>query len=208
MDLHWRPVGPLPAGVYWRRRGVLAAVVVLLLALLGRCTAGGDAPDELAQEPAGSAGSATPPPAADTTGSPGTSQGEARAADACSDELLTLQSDAAPARVPAGSATSLRLALTNTGSVACSRGLGQGAVELSVFAGPDRIWSSDDCAPGGPQDPVVLRPGEQRLLAVRWDGTRSRPGCAGERPAVGPGTYRVVARVGSLAREGRTFEVV
>ncbi len=52
MPLHLRPVGPLPASVYWRRRAVAVAVVVLLLALLTRC-GGEDTPGEepLAQEP-------------------------------------------------------------------------------------------------------------------------------------------------------------
>lgn len=45
MALHLRPVGPLPGGTYWLRRGLLAAVVVVLLVVLRGCT-GDDAADD------------------------------------------------------------------------------------------------------------------------------------------------------------------
>ena len=92
----------------------------------------------------------------------------------------------------------LRLAVRNAGTAPCVRPLGQGAVELTVLSGRDRIWSSDDCAPGGPAGPVVLRPQELRVITVTWSARRSRPGCPAGAEAIEPGTYRVVGRVGAL----------
>ena len=106
-----------------------------------------------------------------------------------------------------GGSPRLTLRITNTGAVPCSRDLGAAAVELLVTSGSDRIFSSDDCRPGG--DPAVrtLAPGAVDEQAVTWDGRRSRPGCAGEKEQAQPGTYRVGGRLGDVRVEGDTFRI-
>jgi hypothetical protein len=101
----------------------------------------------------------------------------------------------------------LTLTVKNTGTAPCRRALGPSAVELLITSGSDRIWSSDDCSPGGAAGEVVLQPGGTQAATVTWPGTRSAPGCPSARPAAQPGTYRITARVGDLHVPGPSFQV-
>src|SRR3546814_1770186 len=71
--------------------------------------------------------------------------------------------------------TAYEMRISDWSSDVCSSDLA--AVELVVFSGRDRIWSSDDCAPGGPKDVTTLAPGKPVSQRVTWNGRRSRPGC-------------------------------
>jgi hypothetical protein len=211
MPLHWRPVGPEPASTYWQRRAVLAAAVVLLLALLTTLLGGGDdEPDTLAEAPP----TASPAPSADPAASPepGAEPAEPPAPTpaelaACRPEELMIQPLADQSGYSVGASARLTLKATNTGSTPCTTDLGQAAVELLVFSGRDRIWSSDDCAPGGPVDVTTLQPGESSPRASTWDGRRSLPGCGGGKAQAQPGTYRVHGRVGQQVVEGVVFRI-
>lgn len=202
MALHWRPVGPEPASTYWQRRAVVATAAVLLLAVLFSLLGGGDdAPDRLAAAPASSAPvtpSAVPSPA------PTASLG---APAICQPEALVVEGLVEAESYGVGSSPRLSLRVTNKGPTACTRDLGQAAIELLVYSGSDRIWSSDDCAPGGPKDVATLKPGEAVTRRATWNGKRSLPGCAGSKAQAQPGTYRVTARVGQLRVEGDAFRL-
>lgn len=208
MALHLRPVGPLPAATYWTRRAVVLAALLLLLLALRACT-GGDDPetlDQAAVAPSASSsvaasGPASPSAAASPSPSPSPS------VVPCPDASVSVTAEAAKDAYPAGGAVVLRLTVRNTGTVACLRPLGQGAVELTVFSGSDRIWSSDDCRPGGPAGPVQLAPGQARTQTVTWPGKRSRPGCKGKAEPGEAGTYRVVGRAGEVRSPAGAFRL-
>lgn len=205
MALHWRPVGPEPAPTYWQRRAVLAVAVLLVLLFLRAVLTGSDpaATDTVASASPSPAASPTALPSA--TVSPGATPSPSAAGTACSPAALTVTVKAERADYPVGGRPVLVLSVTNTGVLPCTRDLGQGAVELLVVSGSDRIWSSDDCAPGGPAKPVVLAPQEDSVTRLTWAGTRSRPGCEGSKDRAQAGTYRVNARVGDLQVEGGSF---
>jgi len=217
MALHLRPVGPEPAQTYWVRRAVVAAaallVLVLLLQLLGRI--GGDE-DRLAQSgatPSASAASPGPLPTPDpsasadpsATADPSAGATPSASTAACADDVLRVEPAATDESYAVGDQPRLELRITNTGAAPCSRDLGQAAVELQVVSGDDRIWSSDDCAPGGETDVVVLQPGAVETSTVTWPGTRSLPGCQGDDEPSSAGTYRVNGRVGELREQGASF---
>jgi hypothetical protein len=203
MALHWRPVGPEPASTYWQRRAVVATGLVLLVALLtSLLTGGSDRPDTLAEAPRSTASPPPPPASASAGASPSPT-----AVPICPPEALRVEAVAGRESFPVGGSPRLSLRVTNTGSTPCTRDLGQSAVELLVFSGGDRIWSSDDCAPGGPKDVTTLQPGEPVTRASTWNGRRSLPGCAGSKAQARPGTYRVTARVGQLRQEGDVFRI-
>ncbi|HVE74778.1 MAG TPA: hypothetical protein VNA30_06825 [Mycobacteriales bacterium] len=208
MSLHWQPAGPLPPATYWRRRVLLA--LVLLLVILGIRWALPGGPKASPQDPLG-VGMPTPTPTdvVPTSTDPpiiGPTAPEAPPPPCVDRDLVvTAAADAASYRV--GARPRLQLTVRNASRTACQRALGQGAVELRVFSGRDRIWSSDDCAPGGPQGPLTLGPGQEHRSTLVWSGARSRPGCDGAKQAAQPGTYRVVARVGALVREGSSFQL-
>ena len=224
MALHWRPVGPEPAQTYWRRRAVVAGLALLLLVLLVVVLLRlGDDPERLQQQPGpvptSRAPSSTPEPSGSPNADPSASgqpspSGSASptptpsasaTAAASTDGALDVEAAAEQASYPAGASPRLELRITNTGPTACSRDLGQSAVELVVSSGADRIWSSDDCAPGGDADVTTLEPGAVEVSRVTWPGTRSSPGCDGAQPRARAGTYRVSARVGALREQGETF---
>ena len=206
MALHWRPVGPEPASTYWQRRAVVATGAVLVLALLTTLLTGGsDEPDRLAGVPVPTATSAA---TAGASASPQPGPTPTPAATAiCQPQALKVEALADKESYAVGSTPRLSLRVTNTGATPCTRDLGQAAVELLVFSGKDRIWSSDDCAPGGAKNVVTLPPGKPQVQRVTWNGRRSRPGCAGDKESALAGTYRVLGRVGQLRVEGQVFRL-
>ena len=207
MALHWRPVGPEPASTYWQRRAVVATGAVLVLALLtSLLTGGSDEPDTVAEAPrttpSPSASSASP--SADPSAGP--SAGPTPSAlPICQPEAVRIEAAADKDSYPVGSSPRLTLSVTNTGTAPCTRDLGQAAVELLVFSGSDRIWSSDDCSPGGGAAVTTLEPGEAEVQRVTWDARRSLPGCEGRKAQAQAGTYRVHGRVGQQRVEGDVF---
>jgi hypothetical protein len=206
--LHWRPVGPEPAQTYWLRRAVLAAAALLVLVLLLQLLPGGD-DDRLAQSPAdataGPSPEPLPTPGTSASADPSATPDPSASAAPCDEATLTVEAGAEDDSYPVGEEPRLELVVTNTGATPCSRDLGQAAVELQVVSGEDRIWSSDDCAPGGEADVTVLQPGQAETSTVTWPGTRSEPGCQGDDEPAAAGTYRVVGRVGDTLEEGGDF---
>lgn len=214
--MHLRPVGPLPAAIYWRRRAAVLLAVLLVAALVAVPL--GNAGDD---GPAGDAtGDRTADPSAGANETSAEATSDAAAADPtapagpdpstvapCPDDALEVTASSDAADHPVGARVRLTLTVRNTGAAACRRALGQGAVELIVTSGEDRIWSSDDCAPGGPQDEVVLEPGATRTARATWPTTRSAPGCPPDQPAAQPGTYQVSARVGELRVPGMVLRL-
>ena len=201
MPLHWRPVGPLPATVYWRRRAVVLLALLLALWLLWRLLSGLLGGDDTLEPEARSTPSASPTASAEPTPTPSATP------EPCGDDVLEVQATAETADVPPGARTALTLSVRNTGATPCVRALGQGAVELVVTSGDDRVWSSDDCASGGTVEQVVLAPGEASTARATWTGTRSAAGCPADQPVAPAGTYRVTARVGELRVPGMVFRV-
>lgn len=210
MSLHLRPVGPEPAQTYWIRRAVVAAAVLLVLVLVLQLFGGGD-DDRLAQsrpEVAAST-SATPQPTSGASAStdPSASADPSAGAAPCDDDVLSIEAVATDESYAVGEQPRLELRVANTGATPCSRDLGQAAVEILVVSGDDRIWSSDDCAPGGEGDVTVLQPGQAQTSTVTWSGTRSLPGCQGDDEPADAGTYQVNGRVGELREDGERFEL-
>ena len=219
MALHWNPVGPESAETYWKRRAAVALAVLVPLVLLLSLLGGGD--DELVPSDVTATASpvptVSPAPSVDPSASPGPtsspgmsgspepSGSPTAAAAACTDAALQVEAAATEDTYEVGASPRLELRVTNTGTAPCSRDLGQAAVELQVVSGSDRIWSSDDCSPGGDADVVTLAPGTAEVSSVTWSGTRSRPGCEGEEERATAGTYRVQGRVGELREEGEPF---
>ena len=99
------------------------------------------------------------------------------------------------------------VAVRNASQVACRRDLGGRALEVQVFSGADRIWSSDDCSADTARSVQLLAPGKTLQTTVSWAGTRSRPGCTGPRAEAQAGTYTVRARLGTLRSPASVFRI-
>lgn len=204
-----QPVGPLPASTYWRRRLLLAVVVVIVLVVVLKAFGGGETKKETLS-------GAAPSPSRSVAGSPEASPSTSTSTSprpsppapvlTCRDSALQVTTVADAETYPSGAAPRFTLTVRNTGSVACRRALGPDAVELRVFSGEDRIWSSDDCNNTKGEGVMTLAPGEAQALTVRWPGKRTKPTCKVGDPAQ-PGTYRVSARVGTIIRQGSVFRI-
>ena len=203
-----QPVGPLPASTYWRRRLLLLAVAVVVLLLLVKSCGGGSPKDTLSgarSSPSPSAGASAAPSAAPSVAASPTPTAPA-VPPTCRDSVLQVTAESDAESYPSGAAPRFTLTVRNIGSVACRRALGPDAVELRVFSGEDRIWSSDDCNKAKGQGVLTLAPGAGNAMTVQWGGKRTKPGCdIGD--VAQPGTYRVSARVGDIVRQGSVFRI-
>ena len=198
-----QPVGPLPASTYWRRRLVLLAVLVLLLLVAKSCVGGGAKGTGATPQPTGS-----PRPSATATQTPSPRPTAVRTAPVtCRDGALTLATSSDAKQYTVGATPRLTVTVKNVSGSACTRDLGGGAVEVLVYSGADRIWSSDDCGADEGVSVQTLTAGASLETSVLWPGKRSAKGCPTDRPAAKPGTYTVRARVGTLRSTVTVFRL-
>ncbi|MCU1594705.1 MAG: hypothetical protein JWO12_2097 [Frankiales bacterium] len=195
------PVGPLPASTYWRRRAVLLIGLVLVLLVLKSCASGGDSPKKKTST------TPRPTPSVSRSATPVTTKPPAAAGGLCADAALTVTATTDADTYGLGATPKITLSVKNSGATACRRDLGAGAIELLVFSGEDRIWSSDDCSPSKAVSVVTLPPGGSQAVVKTWSGKRSKPGCTGTEAAASVGTYKVVSRVGTLRQDGQVFRL-
>jgi hypothetical protein len=110
---------------------------------------------------------------------------------------------------PANVQPKLSMSVRNAGSVTCTRDVGQAALELRIsLAAGGLVWSSDDCAPGGPHDVVTLHPNQVFRTAVVWGRTTSKPGCPPNQPQAGPGGYLLNGRDLAARSSGARFDLL
>ena len=206
------PVGPLPAGVYWRRRMVLAlgllAVLVAIVLIVVRPGQG-----------------AATPPAGPTSSTPSTGTAETAEPEGDETEPPPADADGTPAPCTAGSVQveavmdkdnyaqderpQLSLTLTNSGSSACLLQAGTDVQEYRITSGSDLIWSSKHCQQDQQPTEAVLEPGKSvSTTPFEWSRERSDPAtCEGERTAAvgGGATYVLQVFVGDLQSETNRF---
>ncbi len=201
-----QPVGPLPASTYWRRRLLLGLLAVIGLLLLLKACGGSDDPALVSAGPTPSPSASPTTAAPSASPSPSPSPTVPAAPSVCGDAALKVTAESDAKAYKSGAAPRFTLTVTNTGPVPCRRALGPEVVELRVFSGEDRIWSSDDCNKAKGQGVLLLAAGEARALTVQWPGKRTKPDCVIGKVAQ-PGTYRVSARVGPILRQGSIFRI-
>ncbi|MEJ7649678.1 MAG: hypothetical protein WKF57_11705 [Nakamurella sp.] len=118
----------------------------------------------------------------------------------CTPSTLQLTVTSRSSTYPTGAQPVLGLSVTNSGSQACTQDVSGSKQVFSVYsAAGARVWSTADCFPGTGTEVRTLQPTETVQYNIRWAGTTSRPGCAGERTAVPAGVYQVRAVLGSLS---------
>jgi hypothetical protein len=212
------PVGPLSAAVYWRRR-------VLVLALLLSVVAGGawlgvflvrtpaargpvtaaatsprtsPLPPSLDQVVPSLAGVQTPASIPVATTAAATTTPAPVPGGPCSDAMLSLQLHA-PASAAVGAKPTFELVVTNMSAVPCVRPLDGSLQEMVLLdAAGNRVWGSADCAVAGPADTRTLAPAEVVTLPVTWSGLTSEPTCTGPRVTPPAGSYVLRGRLDTL----------
>jgi hypothetical protein len=223
------PVGPLPAGVYWRRRVLVLALVVavlgggtwLVVAAATGSTAGSSAaaasaePTEPAEPPAleqvvPSLASVqtptlpvTPEPVAPAPEPVGPAPG-----GPCGDDMIGLEVRT-PGSAPVGGKPTFELVVTNVSAVPCVRTLDKGLQEIVLLDGAGtRLWGSNDCFPEASSDTRTLAPGESVAFPLVWGGLTSEPSCTADREPLDPGQYVVRGRLDTKVSPDAAFAVV
>ena len=111
----------------------------------------------------------------------------------------------------AGELPQLSVALTNTGSEACTIDAGTAQQVFTITSGAEVYWKSTDCQTDKVDAVVLLQPAKtiSSKVPITWDRTRSDPStCQAKRQQV-PGRGRVVPpRDDGLGDQERADEAV
>jgi hypothetical protein len=218
-----RPVGHLPASVYWFRRGLVLVVIVVLLVLLVRLFGGGgeDPKNTAATDPSQtpSSGPSADPSTAPTdrptpgrttkttktTGKPSTPTTPKEVKCTGSDVLV----DLIPAARSVASGAALNFAIQLTAlRDECKASLDPTVLSLTIASGKDQIWTSTHCEQAIPRATLVVAKGKVSGSTVLWNGRRSAPGCLPGQLLAKPGTYVAKAVYDGQASATQAFQIV
>lgn len=189
------PVGPKSRGVYVRRRlivlaGLIAVVAVIVLVIV---RPGSGAPKEPAQVEVPS----------DLQGGASGAEADSGDAEACADGQLKVTAILDKDSYAEGEYPQLSLSVENTGDAPCTANLGTSGMLFVVSSGEDQVWKSTDCQKDPADLAVILDPGKpQQSEAIEWDRTRSsKDTCEEQRDPVAAGgaTYRLAVAVAGVA---------
>jgi len=201
------PVGDKPVRVYWRRRIEILVVLVVLVLFVGKACGGGSQPvaDNTPIPAVTTTSSATPTPSASTavsaspTSAPSPSVAQIPAKGGCEDSQVRVYVTAEGLENPVGGPVLMRFVVATNSDTTCLRDVGgtQNEVRITSASG-NRIWSSDDCNPGGAANVRPISQSSPYAVTVEWNGKVSKPGCTGPKPEASKGSYAVVARNGDV----------
>lgn len=214
-----RPVGHLPASVYWFRRGLVLAVVVLLFFLVSRLFSGGggdDASNTAASDPQQNPSgpppvtpsptpSVTPTTTEKTSGKP--TKTTPPADKKCAGSDVKIEVLPANRKIVSGSVLNF-VVLLDAVSDECKATVDASSLTVTVMSGNDLIWTTTHCGKAIPAATTVVAKGKRALTTVGWNGHRSGPGCLPGQPVAKPGTYVVKAEFDDRASASQAFQVV
>ena len=122
----------------------------------------------------------------------------------CPDSAITITATTNAPTFAAGSQPIVGMVITNTGTETCQRDVSGTLQAFTVLAADgSRVWSTVDCFPGEGTEVRELAPGQTLKYTIKWSGTTSQPGCAGDRSVVPAGDYTLVAQLGGLSARRR-----
>jgi hypothetical protein len=129
---------------------------------------------------------------------------------ACADAEIALTATVSPSPGLYGGVITLTLVVRNTADHPCLRDVGSAPQELQVRQGSTVVWSSDHCGTPQSSDVRAFGPNIESRFSLRWNTYRIAPHeCdppADAQPAA-PGTYQVMARLGTKLSDPVTFEI-
>jgi hypothetical protein len=216
-----RPVGHLPASVYWFRRGLVLAVLVLLFFLVSRLFAGGgggDANNTAASGPQPNPSGAPVGPTTTPSTTPKTTAKKSEqttkptktsppADKKCAGSDVTVAVLPASRKITSGSILNFVVRLDAV-SDECKATVDASALTVTVLSGTDLIWTTAHCGKAIPAATLVVAKGKQSATTIGWSGQRSGPGCLPGQPVAKPGTYTVKAEFDGRASAAQAFQVV
>ncbi|WUJ73189.1 hypothetical protein OG809_07935 [Kribbella soli] len=211
-----RPVGHLPASVYWFRRGLVLAVVVVLVFLVSRLFSGnGDAQNTAATDPQPNPSGAPPASAPSTSSSttptrtptPKPTRTTPPADLACKGSDVRIDALPGNRKIVSGSVLNFVVQLAPIDDE-CKAAISNDKLTVTVTSGNDLIWSTSQCSKVIQNATLVVAKGKQAAVTVPWNGHRSGPGCLPGQPVAKPGTYVVKAEYDGHPSSAQAFQVV
>lgn len=204
-----RPRRPLPARVYWVRRGLVLSVALGLVFGIAHLLGGtGSEPAGETAQVVGAAAEGSPStvrPVSTSDAEPAARGGKRHRPKATKTEtpLAEPSGPCVPSDVVAtpkvkgtayaGRRVTILLKLTTRESPACTWRVAPSSLAVKLVSGSDRIWSSQDCPTSVPTTDVVVRKDHAAKVDVRWHGQRSDSTCSRTTPWAQPGWYHVQA---------------
>ena len=190
----------LPAEIYWRRRLLLLAVLILIAWLGVQFWPGAGDDERPVSAPAPTASPSPTPEAAPTDGT--TTVALASGSKACDPESIRITPS-----VPDGQKTrepvDIDLTISSTSRKACTFSESSSDLLVVISAGKTAIWDSTVCKAALVAEDVNLSPGWSTVVPVEWSGRGSGPACSKKEGWATPGSYKV--EVGTLGGEpGKT----
>lgn len=191
--------GPLPARVYWIRRGVLIAIALLLVLVVGKLLTGGSD----GEEPRNTDGAVKLSGTATHSTSAAPTTATASATPNVTGKGIALAAPSGPCDPEKVVVTPVGGARPNTGQVeivlqvgtseaACTFTVSPRSVVVKIVSGADQIWSSQECSVLPTQD-VVARAAQPAAVSFIWNGHRSDEDCSASSAWAFPGSYHAIA---------------
>lgn len=216
-----RPVGHLPASVYWFRRALVLVVLVVVLVVLVRVIGGGggDQQNTAATDPGQSPSTqptvvptSTPSKSGSTKTPSSKTTGTAKTSEPPKDVKCTgsdVKIDVLPASrsLAPGASLNLAIQLSAVGDE-CKASVDPTRLSLTITSGKDQIWTTTHCGQAIPRATLVLAKGKQSTTTVLWNGRRSGPGCLPGQPQAKPGTYVAKAVYDGRPSTEQAFRIV
>jgi hypothetical protein len=223
-----RPVGPLPASVYWKRRALVLMVVLPILWALIAWLIPDDEPDAGVPVTVTTTEASTPAVSPSRRAEP-----EAKPKPVTSTKAASKKPSAKPAKpkkpLPpgqhapcqapaisvavgakvqaAGKPLAIKVTYANESGATCQVAISPATLRLTVISGADRIWDTDDCKKLIPSAPLTLEKGKLRTITIGWSGRRSGDGCPADGDVAKPGYYAVKLTVSGVAVNQARFRL-
>lgn len=204
--------GPLPPGVYWRRRlFVLAVAGSLVFIVAGLLRGGSDGSDDGA--PVAQQAAADHDIPSVTVGADGRGGKHARRVDRARttygpsfdpDVLVEPSGVCDPAEVSvtpqvehgvAGQDVTIGLSLRSTGAAACTWHLAGSRLLVRITDADEEVWTTRECPTAVPDKDVVVRDVVATVVEITWNARESDAGCSSDTDWVLPGRYAIAAAV-------------
>jgi hypothetical protein len=228
-----RPVGHLPASVYWFRRALVLVVLVVLLVLVGRLFGGGGGdpqnsaavgPEQTPSTQPTAGPSTTPSTTPSTRPSTGPSTGPSTTRTLAGNTSSTpvkseppkdvnctgndVRIDVLPSSrsIAAGASLNLVVQLSALRDE-CKAPLDPTVLSVTIVSGKDQIWTTTQCEQAIPRATLVLAKGKESVSTIAWNGRRSAPGCLPGQLQAKPGTYVAKAVYDGQASAAQAFQI-
>jgi preprotein translocase subunit SecG len=211
-----RPVGHLPASVYWVRRALVLVVLVVLLVLLlrlfggGGGAGGGQDPVNSAAQQATSRTPSEPGAGPNTAPTQSGTSGPAKAGQPndtkCAGTDVRISVLPASRTITSGTRLNFAIRLSAV-RTQCTATIDPTVLSLTITSGKDQIWTTTHCEQAISRATMILAVGKESTSTVAWYGRRSGPGCLPGQLVAKPGTYVATAVYDGRASTPQAFKI-